>query len=388
MTRKQWILTDVAAGVHVNELWLKSDDLQVRAQGCEITKHTLRGGLCDGVEVIRVNNGRLSFDVLPTRGMGLWKARLDGAEIGWQSPVRGPVHPAFVPLMEPSGLGWLDGFDELLVRCGLESNGAPDFDERGKLVYPLHGRIANRPAHRIEVAVDREAGEILVTGVVEETRFHFTKLRMTSRISTRIGEAALQVHDEVENFSGRPGEMQMLYHTNFGQPLLNPGSRFIAPVKTVMPRDARAAEGIATWNVYAEEQAGYAEEVYFMELLAGADGWTRTLLKNADGTRGVSVLVDRAQLPCYTLWKNTTTSPDGYATGLEPATNFPNRRTFEGQRGRVVRLQPGGRVRFALGLEIHAGPGEVAAAEKQVAALQAGTEPRVFDKPQPDWCVV
>jgi hypothetical protein len=102
----------------------------------------------------------------------------------------------------------------------------------------------------------------------------------------------------------------------------------------------------------------------------------------------VSVLVDRAQLPCYTLWKNTTTSPDGYATGLEPATNFPNRRTFEGQRGRVVRLQPGGRVRFALGLEIHAGPGEVAAAEKQVAALQAGTEPRVFDKPQPDWCVV
>ena len=36
---------------------------------------------------------------------------------------------------EPSGLGWLDGFDELLVRCGLESNGAPEFDADGRVVY-------------------------------------------------------------------------------------------------------------------------------------------------------------------------------------------------------------------------------------------------------------
>ena len=50
-------------------------------------------------------------------------------ELGWKSPVHGPVHPNFVPLNEPSGLGWLDGFDELFVRCGLESNGAPDFDD-------------------------------------------------------------------------------------------------------------------------------------------------------------------------------------------------------------------------------------------------------------------
>jgi hypothetical protein len=388
MAVQKWTLTDVAAGTYVQELNLSSDQLGGSLEGCEISKRTLRGGLCDGVDVIRVNNGRLTVDVLPTRGMGLWKAWLEGEEIGWQSPVRGPVHPKFVPLMEPSGLGWLDGFDELLVRCGLESNGAPDFDDNGKLRYPVHGRIGNRPAHLVEVALDDDRGEIAVTGVVEETRFHFTKLRLTSKVIVKVGGASLRVSDEVENFSGSPAEMQMLYHINFGPPLLDPGSRFLAPVKTVMPRDARAAEGIGTWNLYAEERAGYAEEVYFLDLLAGSDGGTRTLLKNAAQNRGVSVVVNKSQLPYYTLWKNTITSSDGYATGLEPGTNFPNPRTFEGDRGRTVKLGPGGKVTFSLGLEVHRGSEEVAAAEQAIIALQAGTEPAVFASPQADWCVV
>ena len=150
-------------------------------------------------------------------------ALLDGEEIGWQSPVRGPVHPEFVPLMEPGGLGWLDGFDELLVRCGLESNGAPDFDDSGKLIYQLHGRIANRPAHRVDVSVDDSTGEITVTGVVEETRFHFSKLRLTSKLVTRVNDPTVHLCDQVENLSGSEAEVQMLYHINFGQPLLQLG---------------------------------------------------------------------------------------------------------------------------------------------------------------------
>ena len=81
---------------------------------------TLKNGLSEGVQRVRVYNGKISFDVLPTRGMGIWQATANKTEtIGWQSPVRGPVHPKFVDLGEPSGLGWLDGFDELFCRCGL-----------------------------------------------------------------------------------------------------------------------------------------------------------------------------------------------------------------------------------------------------------------------------
>ncbi len=388
MAIKQWTLTDVSNGVYVDDLKLSHDQVGGDAKGYEVSKRRLRGGLCDGVDVVRVDNGRLEVEILPTRGMGIWKMALDGEEIGWHSPVRGPVHPSFVPLTEPSGLGWLEGFDEMLVRCGLESNGAPDFDERGQLIYPLHGRIANRPAHRVDISLDDSTGEITVTGVVEETRFHFSKLRLTSKLVTRVDEPEIRVWDQVENLSGSPAEIQLLYHINFGPALLGPGSQFVAPLKCVVPRNGRAAEAIKTWSEYAGEEAGYEEQVYFLELAAADDGRTKTMLKNADGTRGVSVCLNKNQLPCYTLWKNTITASDGYTTGLEPGTNFPNPRTYEGQQGRVVRLQPGGKADFELTLEAHKDSAEVEAAELAIAKLQAEVTPEIHDQPQPGWCDV
>ena len=47
------------------------------------------------------------------------------------------------------------------------------------------------------------------------------------------------------NLSGNPAEMQMLYHINFGTPILDPGAKVVAPVEAIVPRDPRAAEGIA-----------------------------------------------------------------------------------------------------------------------------------------------
>src|SRR5438128_6451206 len=111
--------------------------------GWQVRLRTCRGGRSDGVQVVEIDNGHFSIDVLPTRGMGIWRVRRGERTLGWKSPAREPVHPAFVPLMEPAGLGWLDGFCELLCRCGLESNGPPEFDDAGRLVRPLHGRIAN-----------------------------------------------------------------------------------------------------------------------------------------------------------------------------------------------------------------------------------------------------
>lgn len=346
----------------------------------------LRGGLSDGVDIIDVHNGKLSFIVIPTRGMSLWKAELQNWSIGWKSPVRGPVHPAFVDLGEPSGLGWLDGFDELLVRCGLESNGAPEFDEKtGQLKYPLHGRIANKPAHNVSVSFDPEKQEISVRGVVEECRFHFLKLRMTSTYTTKLGSTSIQIHDEIENLSASPAEMQLLYHVNFGLPLLDAGASLVGPFKTVVPRNDHAAEGIKSWNSYQAAEPGFEEQVYFTDLQADAEGRTRALLKNAHGTQGVSLAYNTKELPCFSLWKNTTSEADGCVTGLEPATNYPNPRTFEGKQGRVKKIAGGGKTSFHLTLEIHGTTDEVAQAEKSAQAI-AKAKPTIHDKPQPGWC--
>jgi len=378
MAQKTWVLTDSTQNLH-------EANFSQKIGGGSLKRQTLRGGVREGVDAVEVDNGKLRFTVVPTRGMGLWKASLGGMDIGWKSPVQGPVHPNFVQVGEPSGLGWLSGFDELLCRCGLVNNGAPDFGPNGALKYPLHGRIANIPAHRVEASADETTGEIRLSGTTDETRFLIQSLRLKSTYVTRLGESGLRIIDEVTNLAGVPAEAQLLYHINFGPPILDAGAKVVVPAKKVMPRDARAAEGVATWESYPAEQAGFSEQVYFFELLAEGDGRTHVLLKNAHGTQGVSLRYSTQQLPYFTLWKNTGLAADGYVTGLEPGTNFPNPRTFEGEQGRVVKLAPGETAKFELELQFHTDGKSVAAAESEVVKLQGGSKPQVFDTPQPGW---
>lgn len=143
-----WTLTDVKSGTYVPSFRIDSTAVPGTPSGWSVTKETLRGGLRDGVDLIAICNGPLTFSVLPTRGMGIWKGRFRDLDLGWQSPVRGPVHPAFVNLTDRNGIGWLAGFDEWLCRCGLASNGPPGSDGDTPLTSTAESRIFRRNSFR------------------------------------------------------------------------------------------------------------------------------------------------------------------------------------------------------------------------------------------------
>ena len=288
-----WVVTDVEHDLFVPELALGPDDLGPKAAGCSMTKRVLQGGLRSGVDVVEVDNGLLRFVVVPTRGMGIWRAQCGDVRLGWDSPVRGPVHPAFVRLDEPDGLGWLAGFDEMLVRCGLEYNGGPEFHPSGILRYGLHGRIANTPAHKVTLAVDPATGALSVTGVVDEARLFGNKLRMVSTTSTRPGRAEIAIHDTIENLSDEPGELELIYHTNFGPPLVGRGATLVAPVKKMTPYDDVAAKDVPTWNVIGPEQPRAREICLLCELEAADDGQTGVMLRSPDGRQGCGLPIQR-----------------------------------------------------------------------------------------------
>jgi len=385
MSQRTWILTDLEQDVFVDQLAVGPDQVGGAATGYAVSKRTLRGGCRDGVDAIEVDNGWFRFTILPTRGMGLWRARIADMTLGWKSPVQGPVHPSLVPLGEPGGLGWRGGFDEWMCRCGLESNGAPEFAPNGVLRYGLHGRIANTPAHHVELTVDGEQGTISVTGVVDETRLFFNKMRLTSTVSTRVGQPGLTLTDTVTNLSAEPGELELLYHTNFGLPLVGAGAKVVLPVRKMAPRDAVAVANVPQWDTYASETPGVKEVVFFFDLAARADGSTQALLRNAAGDRGVSLKFNKQQLPCFTLWKNPQAAADGYVTGLEPAINFPNVREFEKANGRVATLAPGESRSYAVTIEAHTDRTAVEAAAKTVAEIQGSTRPEILAQHDPTW---
>ena len=93
-----------------------------------IVKSVLHGGKQEGVDIVTLDNGRMTIVVVPTRGMSILGVTMGRLRLGWDSPVREVVHPAHINLHDRDGLGWLDGFNEWLVRCGLEFAGHPGTD--------------------------------------------------------------------------------------------------------------------------------------------------------------------------------------------------------------------------------------------------------------------
>ena len=267
----------------------------------------------------------------------------------------------------------------------MEYNGGPEFNPNGTVRYGLHGKIANTPAHKVSLSVDAQNGRIAVTGVVDEGRLFGNKLRLTSKIGVQLGRSEITISDTVTNLSGEPGEMELVYHTNFGVPLLGPGARIMLPAVRVVAYDRASLPTIAQWDQYGPETPGVKEECYFIELAAAADGATQAVLCNAAGDRGICYRFNKRQLPCFTLWKNLQAASDGYVTGLEPGTNLPNTKSFEKKQGRVIELAPGESRHFQLTIEVLANRDAVAAAEKAVAELQHGVTTVISPELVPGW---
>lgn len=353
--------------------------------------NSLHGGKQDETEVISLENGKITIFVVPTRGMGLLSVVRDGVRVGWDSPVKNIVNPRYINLESRGGLGWLDGFTEMMCRCGIEWNGHPGLDRftdstgaEATLNLTLHGRIANLPAQEVDFTALREPPYTLtIRGRVDEAMFHGPKLELYTELSTEPGSNTFRIRDVVVNKSGTPQEFQMLYHSNFGPPILEEGAKFLAPVERITPFNDHAALGLGAYNVFEKPTAGFVEQVYCLKPRAGADGRTLAVLRDRDANRAVSIRFATAELPYLTLWKNTEALEDGYVTGIEPGTNFPHNRRLERERGRVPILKPGGSYAMALEYGVHLGAAEVGPLVAEVARIQGDVQPVVDPQPEP-----
>lgn len=338
----------------------------------QVQLRTLHGGRQEGVQVIEVDNGAMTFTIVPTRGFEVWKAQAGKLRLGWDSPVREIIHPSYIRLTDNGGQGWVSGFGGLMVRGGLASFGSPVQDGNEQLT--LHGHVDYLPASHVSVRYEASPVPRLVfRGVVNDAQTFGPQLRLVSEISAEIGKAEISFDDEITNLSDTPQEMELLYHTNFGTPLLGAGAEFIAPVRTVAPMNAAsAADGLKDWNRYSGPHTPpYAAQVFNMQLQSDERGMTKAMLKSPDGGTGVLMGFNTRGLPYMSLWKNEVTAKAGYVTGLEPGTGFPNPRPVERAAGRVPKLVGGETYRVHLTIAALTSKAEVDRAATAIQALAA-----------------
>jgi len=234
--------------------------------------------------------------------------------------------------------------------------------------------------------IDDETEVITIRGIVDESRFHFQSLRLTSSLSTGLGSNEFTWTDEVQNIGGRDALMQMLYHFNIGQPLLRTGARITAPISAAAPHTKVAAgEGIDNWNIMPPPRPGSAEQVYVADLEQDDTSNARVLVGGLTDGEAVGLRFNKGSLPCFTVWRNTSAEADGYVVGIEPGTNFPNPRTFEQEHGRVVTLKPGDKWQASVTATWYDDPQAI---ENEVAAIktiQSNSDFMLSDEPRKGW---
>ncbi len=391
MAVREDVLTDAES-----EFWLKdfhisaADNLTLEGSvDWSITKRTLHGGPSANIDVITMDNGVLSVQVLPTRGMGLWKGTFGGKNLGWQSPVRFPVHPSLVNLADQRDTGWLTGFNELMCRCGLHSFGAPSstYSEDGTVIErpsTLHGRIANLPAHFVSTKVDTAGkGKLSVRGIVEEAALFGGCLRLDSSLHMTAGSNSLEINDTITNCSNMSAEGQILYHINFGPPLLGEGAKIFAAIEQLAPYDEHSANSSESWDICGKPTAGFVQQCYFVKPIADSEGLATILFCNSTGDFAVQIMFNTQWLPCLTLWKNFAGERDGYVLGIEPGTSYPNPKPLERQLGRVPQLGPGESLQASVQLSFFNDADSIATIIASIAHQQTRCESQIHKTLQP-----
>ena len=303
----------------------------------------LADGRTRGMRAAEVFTGAgFRFQVLVDRGLDIGAAEHAGRALAWLHPALGP--PA---LHEPAGLGWLRTFGGgLVTTCGLDHFGSPDPEGEG---FGLHGRASHLPAENLRLRQEwRDDDYVLeVEGETRQARLFGENLRLERRISTRLGALGLVLEDRVTNEGFRPAPLAVLYHCNFGFPVVSPDSELLLADRAVRPRDPAAAAGLAEHRRFGPPRAGVAEQVYFHDPVLDPQGQATAALVNRGLGFGAFLRWRAAELPVLAHWKMTGEAE--YVCGLEPSTHAmaPTRRE-QRETGLMRDLAPGQSVSFHL----------------------------------------
>ena len=308
-----------------------------------------------GTRIAWINTGTgLRYKVVIDRAMDIADAFYNQHSLAWLS------HSG-ITAPEPfsnRGLDWLKTFGGgLLTTCGLTHVGGPEKDEHGE--RGLHGQISNKPAEIISIIQpDPFTGkmEMSISGIIKQTTVFGPCLELRRTISGKLGEASIAIHDEVRNCGNRPAPHMLLYHCNFGWPLVDEGTDILwkgdweSPGKNGNNKIFREGGNFRQCPPPLDQHSGAGEEVAFIDIAPDASGGCVCGLHNKEIRMAVAMHFNKAQLPWLINWQHW--GKGEYVTALEPATNPPIGQAEARKQHTLTHIAPGETITYNLGFEV------------------------------------
>ena len=315
----------------------------------------LDNGTGRGTRIAWINTGTgLRYKVVIDRAMDIADAFYNQHSLAWLSDLGvSPPKP-----FSKKGVDWLKTFGGgLLVTCGLTHVGGPETDEYGE--RGLHGPISNIPAE-IESIIQPDPllgkMEMSITGIMKQTQIFGPCLELKRTISGTLGQAVIRIQDEVINRGNTIAPHMLLYHCNFGWPLVDEGTDIIWNGDWESPGEKKSDKIFREGNNFRKcpgpmkSHNGNGEEVAFIDIKPDGAGLCECGLHNSLLEVAMIMRFRKDQLPWLTNWQHWG---DGeYVTGLEPGTHPPIGQSKAREQKTLINLAPGEKRTYYLEIEI------------------------------------
>ncbi len=285
----------------------------------------------------------LRFKVVIDRAMDIVDAFYNQHSLAWLSHggITAPQPHA------NSGIEWLYSFaGGLVTTCGLTHIGGPNED--APMNRGLHDRCSNlRASVESIIQPDPASGklEMSITGLVKHSMLFGPNLEMRRTIACTLGTPVIRIRDVVTNRGNLPCPHMLLYHCNFGWPLVDAGADIVykGACKS-FGRDIDDAVFNANRNYRKcsaplESHRGFGEGCGVIDVKPDAKGLCAAGICNPRIGLGVRVLWNKRQLPALTNWQHWGFGE--YITGLEPGTNPPIGQNTAREQKKLIMLAPG-----------------------------------------------
>jgi hypothetical protein len=148
----------------------------------------------------------------------------------------------------------------------------------------------------------------------------------------------------------------LLYHFNFGWPLVDEGTDLLWNGDWQSPGEMSATKIFREGNNFRRcpsplpSHDGSGEEVSFIDILPDESGRCTAGLLNTQINVALAIRFNKKELPWLTNWQHW--GKGEYVTGLEPGTNPPIGQAKAREQHELIFLEPGETKSYTLEIEV------------------------------------
>lgn len=325
---------------------------------------TYTEGRCAGLRAYEVKNGPLEYKVLADKCLDVGELSYRGINFSFLSKpgLQGRNHydtrgqEALRSIM--GGMFFTAGLENICAPCTVDGT-----------EYPMHGRIRTTPAEHLSAGAAWEGEDYVlrISGEMREGELFGENLVLRRSLETVLGQKSLTLTDEIENQGFRDEPLMLLYHINIGYPLLDEGTRLLAPTRSVTPRDQAASGHEDRWNLMDPPRDNEPEYVFIHDLVWDSKGNGVVCVVNDRLKLGLKIQFTGEHLPYFMEWKSTASGD--YVLGLEPANSSVYGRPYHEAEGSLHRLSPFAKERNVLTFTVLEGEEELRAAQAEIESI-------------------